>query len=253
MKFDRHLLMVCVSEFIGTAILLCVGCASVVGITLQFYERNLTMIGIGFGMAVHISVHTLGTISGSHINPTVTLAAVVLGNMEWKLACFYVLSQFLGGLTGYALLFVSLTAYVRTESLCITKPAQGVTIWQSILIEFFLTSILVYFCCGVWDKRNPQVHDSLALRFGFLIAGLVFAAVSSRTIKLINIFEEIFVLIGTLYRRELELGTLLTSGHFYKYLDGILDISRCTCTRCRFSTASMEISTHSWFLQRGWW
>ncbi|XP_039957090.1 aquaporin AQPAn.G-like [Bactrocera neohumeralis] len=176
MKFDRHLFMVCVSEFIGTAILMCVGCASVVGITLPFYERNLAMIGIGFGLAVHISVHTLGTISGSHINPSVTIAAVMLGNMEWQLGCFYVLCQFLGGLTGYALLFASLTAYVRTDSFCVTKPVLGIEIWQAILIEFFLTCILVYFCCGAWDKRNPQVHDSLPIRFGLLIGGLIFAA-----------------------------------------------------------------------------
>lgn len=183
--------MVCVSEFTGTAILMCVGCASMVGITLPFYERNLPMIGIGFGLAVHISVHTFGTISGSHINPSVTIAAVMLGNMEWQLACFYVFSQFLGGFTGYALLFVSLTTYVRTESFCTTKPALGIEIWQSILIEFFLTSILVYFCCGVWDKRNLQVHDTLPLRFGFLIAGLLFAAVNLRTINCIQAFKEI--------------------------------------------------------------
>ncbi|XP_028899742.1 aquaporin-like [Zeugodacus cucurbitae] len=175
MKFDRHLFMVCVSEFIGTAILLCVGCSSVVGLTLPFYHRNLSMVGLGFGLAVHISVHTLGTISGSHINPSVTIAALTLGNMEWQLACFYILFQFLGGLTGYALLFVSLTKYVRTESLCVTMPENGITIWQSVLLEFFLTAILVYFCCGAWDKRNIQVHDSLPLRFGFLIAGLIFA------------------------------------------------------------------------------
>lgn len=55
------------------------------------------------------------------------------------------------------------------------KP--GLSPVNGLLVEFAISFILVLVCCGVWDKRNSDKHDSAPIRFGFTITALAMAAV----------------------------------------------------------------------------
>lgn len=50
---------------------------------------------------------TFGHISGCHINPIVTVAAVILGNTPLLLVPVYITGQLVGGLAGFGLVKVS--------------------------------------------------------------------------------------------------------------------------------------------------
>lgn len=54
--------------------------------------------------------------SGSHINPMVTVAAATLGNMPLIQIPVYFVGQMLGGLLGYGCLMVSFSIYYRNIS-----------------------------------------------------------------------------------------------------------------------------------------
>lgn len=68
----------------------------------------------------------VGHISGAHINPAVTAAAVIVGNTPLPIAGVYVIAQCLGGLIGYGLLKVNeyLFAYKlqNTSALYFGRP-----------------------------------------------------------------------------------------------------------------------------------
>lgn len=67
-----------------------------------------------------------------------------------------------------------------TKPLGVCSPGlkDGLSPINGLLVEFTISFILVLVCCGVWDKRNSDKHDSAPIRFGFAIAALAMAGVS---------------------------------------------------------------------------
>jgi aquaporin related protein len=70
------LISVFFAELLGTAILLFIGCLGCVDRFENFHPTHLT-ITLGFGFAVMIALNVFGCVSGAHINPAVTLTAVI--------------------------------------------------------------------------------------------------------------------------------------------------------------------------------
>lgn len=66
------------------------------------------------------------------------------------------------------------------ETIGICSPAinENILVSQGFLVEFMISFILALVCCGVWDAKNSDKHDSVAIRFGLTIAVLALAAVS---------------------------------------------------------------------------
>src|ERR1700749_3156484 len=96
-------------EFLGTAILvfLAVGTA-----TLMFgfkFDRGSVAAGVvvtalAFGLTLLALVYLIGPVSGSHVNPAVTLGALLTGRISLQEAAGYWAAQFAGGIAGaYAL------------------------------------------------------------------------------------------------------------------------------------------------------
>lgn len=72
-----EILTVAVAETIGTAMLVFLGCMGCVDLGGGSPIPNHLTICIGFGLAVMLIVNIFGMVSGSHLNPAVTLAAYV--------------------------------------------------------------------------------------------------------------------------------------------------------------------------------
>lgn len=183
---DRAIL--CLSEIAATAILVflgCMGCVSGVGGGVPTHLQ----ICFTFGLAVMVSVQVFGHISGSHINPLVTVAAVTLGNIPLIQVPIFFVGQFLGALLGFGLLkavtpdILMGNIYVHTANetikkvgVCSPAIAANIETGQGLLVEFLISFILALVCCGVWDPKNSDKHDSVAIRFGLTIAVLAMAA-----------------------------------------------------------------------------
>ena len=85
------------AEFLGTFAL-----ALAVGLSLagKFPVPTPVIAGLTLG----ICVYTFGAISGTHINPSITIGLLAIGKINIKDAAFYLAAQFAGGATA---LFVS--------------------------------------------------------------------------------------------------------------------------------------------------
>lgn len=64
---------------------------------------------------------------------------------------------------------------------CVNQVNPKISPLQGCLVEFIITLILIWVCCGVWDKRSAGTHDSVTIRFGLTIAGLAMAGVRNNT------------------------------------------------------------------------
>src|SRR5690606_31200995 len=91
------------AEFIGTAALIFVGAgAGALGI------GGLVGVALAHGLVLVGMAYAYGNISGTHINPAVTLAVTLAGKLKWPQTLRYWLAQLLGGAFGAGLLFVVL-------------------------------------------------------------------------------------------------------------------------------------------------
>jgi MIP family channel proteins len=136
--------MRCISEFVGTYLLVLVGPASVVALP-QAHVGGLTalcVVAMTFGGTVAVIIDLLGTYSGAIINPALTLASLSARLLGGRLSVLYVISQFLGGLLAGLTLSVIFSSAHDLTSLGSTKLATGIDPALGIALEAGGTFVL---------------------------------------------------------------------------------------------------------------
>jgi len=92
-----------VAELIGTMVLVLGGCGTAILATGAFNDGlNVGALGvsIAFGLSVLIMAYAIGSISGCHINPAVTLGLVLAKKVKASLLPIYWVAQVAGGIVG---------------------------------------------------------------------------------------------------------------------------------------------------------
>jgi glycerol uptake facilitator protein len=189
------------SEFLGTFVLILLGCGSVAvavaglpGSGRQetpFDAGNWLIIAFGWGLAVVFGVYVAGGVSGAHINPAVTLGLAVRRGFPWRKVGPYWVAQVAGAFAAAALVYAvyvpAIEAFnaanniasreqsVPTFAIFATFPAEYFNggWWGPLLDQIVGTAILVGLVAALIDTRNQAPLSNLA---PFLI-GLVVAAI----------------------------------------------------------------------------
>lgn len=98
----------CFFEFLGTYVMILLGCGVVACTTLKFskgFGSGWVVITLAWGLAVMCGVFIAGPYTGAHLNPAVTIGLAMAGKFQWGMVVPYIISQmigaFLGGLTVY--------------------------------------------------------------------------------------------------------------------------------------------------------
>ena len=160
------------AEFIGTAVLVFMGCgtAMLVGCDPGMGSGYL-LTALAFGLVIVGMAYCVGNISGCHINPAVSLAVLLSGGMKIADFAGYVAAQLLGALAGAGLLagvfklgeVKDMTGAYGTNAV---SGLGGNGIIAGLIVELVLTFIFVLVILGVTDGKAG--HGS----FGGLIIGL---------------------------------------------------------------------------------
>lgn len=100
------------SEFVGTAIFLCIALGSSFKWPLE--QPSVLQISLAFGLTVTTMVHIFGHISGAHINPAVSLAYFVGNQISIVRFVFYIILQVLGALAGTGIIYAVTPGDVRS-------------------------------------------------------------------------------------------------------------------------------------------
>jgi glycerol uptake facilitator protein len=96
-------------EFIGSALLILLGNGVVANVVLKDTKGHAggwIVIAFGWAMAVFIAVWCVGTASGGHLNPAVTLGLAYAGKFDGPVRD-YILAQMAGCMTGAILVYFS--------------------------------------------------------------------------------------------------------------------------------------------------
>lgn len=141
------------AEFIGTFLLILLGCGVVANVVLKDtkgHNGGWIVITTGWGLAVYVAVVVAGPYSGAHINPAVTLGLAAAGKFPWADTGSYILAQFLGAILGaFAVWVVYRDHFDRTEppgmQLVVFSTAPAIrNAWSNLFSEVLGTFVLVF-------------------------------------------------------------------------------------------------------------
>jgi len=159
------------AEIVGTFILEFVGCMGLCVKVADHIPVVPHISALGFGLAVMMAIEAVGHISDAHINPQISIAAMILGRLSPIYTLVYILAQFIGATLGYGLVTLLIPAEF-SKGTCLTFPHPVVTVTQAVFIEVAITFILILILGAIGDERKANRLDSLPLRFGLAVAGL---------------------------------------------------------------------------------
>lgn len=168
-------------EVIGTMILIVFGAGIGAGSTLKkSYSNNAgwIVITIAWGLAVTMAVFAVGSISGAHLNPAVTLALAINGSFPWADVPGYMVAQLIGAIIGAALVFFHyLPHWKETEDpgaklgVFATGPAIPHT-FSNLFSEVFGTFILVLGLLFIGANKFTEGLNPIAVGLLIVVIGM---------------------------------------------------------------------------------
>jgi aquaporin Z len=162
-----------IAEFLGTLVLVLFG----TGIAVVS-GGDLVATSLAFGLAIVAEAYVIGSISGCHVNPAVSLAMLINKKLSVKDFVCYVISQVLGAIAGSAILFFILSnTNLGTTALGANfygeLSANNISLVAAIVTEIVLTCVFIYTILGVTsEEKNSSVAGiviGLTLTFVHLI------------------------------------------------------------------------------------
>ena len=153
-----------IAEFIGTFTLVFIGAGAVM-VNAAFGGGGLVGIALAHGLTLMVMIYALGHISGTHINPAVTIAMLFGRQIGTVKAIGYIIAQLLGAaLAGVVLNLPAPNDPSQGAYLGATLPGGVQEASFVMLIELILTFFLVLVIYSVAvDDRAPKGFAGLAI------------------------------------------------------------------------------------------
>ena len=140
------------AEAIGTAALVFFGCGAAM---TNGFGIGFVGIALAFGLVIVAMAYSMGSISGGHFNPAVSLGMFLDGRIGGAQFLEYVFAQFVGALVGAGLLYL---LFGRLGGLGTNSYGAGravnLTTEKAFLVEALLTFFFVLCVLGVTAKRH---------------------------------------------------------------------------------------------------
>ena len=110
-----------VGEFLGTFLLVLLGCGSVAVTVLFGAHQGLMQVALVWGVAVALAIYLTRHLSCAHLNPAVSVAMVLAGRMAPGRLPLYVASQLAGAIAAGGFLLIlfgpSISAFEQTNGI----------------------------------------------------------------------------------------------------------------------------------------
>ena len=162
---EVSLLVQCLFEFIGTFVLVLLGCGVVACVSLRKSKgegAGWVVVTLAWGLAVMCGVLIAGPYTGAHLNPAVTLGLAAAGKFPWEYVLPYIVSQIAGGILGAVIVYVFYKDHFDATAEAETKLGVFATIpaiknyRRNMICGIVGTFILVLVILFMGDKENSS-------------------------------------------------------------------------------------------------
>ena len=179
-----------VAEFFGTATLVFMACGvatlsfgrgfNFAGVSLSL-SAGIVATALAFGLVLLALVYVIGPISGCHINPAVTIAAVFARRMTVGEGLSYAAAQFAGGIVGGLLLWAVFSAspFYHRSTTGLGADGYGkaslvhINTGGAFLVEAILTAVFCFVILGVTSKTAHAATAGLVIGLTLVFIHLV--------------------------------------------------------------------------------
>lgn len=165
------------AEFIGTFVLVLMGCGSVV------LAGSIGLVGISFafGLSLLAMFYAIGSISGCHINPAVSIAMFAAGKIGIRDTIAYIIAQCAGAISAAATLFIiaignpkySLTSTGLGQNGYAEASPAGFSMISCFIAEVVLTFIFLLVIFGSTSDKAPKGFAGISIGFSLVFIHLV--------------------------------------------------------------------------------
>lgn len=174
------------AEFLGTFALVTAVCGAAL-----FSAPSAGLIAVAFavGLSVLAMAYAVGSISGGHFNPAVTIGLVAAGRFDAGKAPGYVIAQVIGGAAAAAVFFVVLggaPAGKWNDFTAISNIYGGTThftMFSAGLTEIVITALFVLVIVSTTSPRAPAGFAPLAIGLALVLFHLVAIPVSNASLN----------------------------------------------------------------------
>jgi aquaporin Z len=186
---------IALAEALGTAVLVFAGPGTAIFLNAQDAGVPAKIVGVAlaFGLALMCMAYTIGSISGCHINPAVTIGMWVTGKTKTEDVPVYIGAQLVGGLIGSSILALILSGTKGYFS--IAKRAgfasngwgaqsPGKFGFSSVaIIEVVVTMIFVLIVISTSRKSFPAPMTGVSVGLGLTLVHLISIPVSNTSVN----------------------------------------------------------------------
>ncbi|MDR2192831.1 MAG: MIP family channel protein [Endomicrobium sp.] len=157
------------AELLGTLFLVLMGCGSAV-----FAGDSVGNLGISFafGLTVLIMVYAIGSISGCHINPAITLAMVVSRGMDKKEAAFYMIYQIIGASIGAFIVYLIASNFFTVSVASVGANAYS-HLGAAFLSETIFTALFILVILGSTDSKANTQFAGISIGLALVLIHIV--------------------------------------------------------------------------------
>ncbi|CAK9162348.1 unnamed protein product [Ilex paraguariensis] len=162
-----------VAEAVGSFILMFCICGIIASMQLMGGQVGLLEYATTAALTVVVVVFSIGSISGAHVNPAVTIAFATVGPFPWSKVPLYVLAQ-VGGCV--LATYVGKLVYGIKSELMATRPLHGCS--AAFWVELIATFIVVFLAASLSNETQSMVDlDEAFLQVGQLSGFVVGVAI----------------------------------------------------------------------------
>ena len=161
-----------IAEFIGTFVLVLFGTGAAV---LGGGIGGIGTLGIAmaFGLSIVAMAYSIGTISGCHVNPAVSIAMYVNKRLSFSELAYYIVGQVLGAVVATGVLKIILS----TSDMAVTNLGQNsfgaLGAGGAFLVEAILTFIFILVIIVVTGKHGSPEFAGLVIGLTLVLIHLL--------------------------------------------------------------------------------
>lgn len=172
------------AEVIGTFTLVFMGCATVL---FMVDEVGLLGVSLAFGLSVIAMAYSIGHISGAHLNPAVSIGALVAGRITAIEFVWYSVAQIAGGIIAALVLYVIASGKsggFDPSAGFATNGWGGYSMMSAFLFEVIATAIFLTVILGVTqDNTDTTGFAGLAIGLTLVLIHIAGITVSGSSVN----------------------------------------------------------------------
>ncbi|HMJ59614.1 MAG TPA: MIP/aquaporin family protein [Gemmatimonadales bacterium] len=174
------------AELLGTMLLIILGDGVVANVVLnktKGQNGGWIVITAGWAFGVTVAVYAVGTFSGAHLNPAVTIGLAAIGKFAWAQVPIYVAAQLLGAFLGATIVWLAYLPHWAVTpdqggklAVFCTGPAIRNTT-SNLLTEIIGTAVLVLGVLAILTPKNLNPEHGWNVGFGPALVGVIVWAI----------------------------------------------------------------------------